>query len=69
MMIDTMKGGEYMPEAFNSAITVVWNQLTNCMEIISDNAILLLVVAVPVVGAGIGLAKRLLRFGGGRGRK
>ena len=58
-----------MPEAFNDALTVVWNQLTNCMQTISNNAMLLLVVAVPLVGAAIGLAKRLLRFGGGRGRR
>ena len=31
-----------MPEAFNDSLTLVWNQLTNCMDVISKNAMLLL---------------------------
>lgn len=57
-----------MPELFTTVVTAVWSQVTTCMTTISGNALLLLSVCVPFVGAVIGLAKRFLRFGGGRRR-
>lgn len=57
-----------MPELFGTVTTAVWNEVTTCMTTITGNALLLLSVAVPFVGAVIGLAKRFLRFGGGRRR-
>lgn len=55
-----------MPELFTTVTGAVWGEVTNCMSTIAGNALLLLAVAVPFVGAVIGLAKRFLRFGGGR---
>lgn len=57
-----------MPELFTTVTTAVWGEVTNCMTAISTNALLLLSVAVPFVGAIIGISKRWLRFGGGRRR-
>lgn len=57
-----------MPELFGTVTTAVWNEVTTCMTTITGNPLLLLSVAVPFVGAVIGLAKRFLRFGGGRRR-
>lgn len=55
-----------MPELFSTVTGVVWSQVGDCMTTISTNALLLLSVAVPFVGAIIGLGKRFLRFGGSR---
>lgn len=55
-----------MPENFTTALTLVWSQISSCVDTITGNAMLLLSVAIPVAGAIIGLAKRLLRFGGRR---
>lgn len=57
-----------MPELFSTVTSAVWGEVINCMSTITSNALLLLSVAVPFVGAVIGLAKRFLRFGGGRRR-
>lgn len=57
-----------MPELFTTVTTAVWGEVTTCMTTISSNALLLLSVAVPFVGAIIGLSKRWLRFGGSRRR-
>ncbi len=55
-----------MPELFTTAVGFVWTQIDSCVTTITGNAMLLLSVAIPVAGAVIGLAKRLLRFGGRR---
>lgn len=55
-----------MPENWSTAVTAVTSGLTASVNTITGNPILLLSVAVPFVGATIGLAKRLLRFGGRR---
>lgn len=57
-----------MPELFTTVTTAVWGEVTTCMTTIISSPLLLLSVAVPFVGAIIGLAKRFLRFGGGRRR-
>ncbi|MDE6501507.1 MAG: hypothetical protein K2L10_05440 [Ruminococcus sp.] len=49
-----------------TALEMVWGQMTTCVNTISGSPLLLLAVAIPVAGAVIGLAKRLLRFGGRR---
>lgn len=55
-----------MPENFTTALSAVWSQIDSCVTTITGNPMLLLSVAIPVAGAIIGLAKRLLRFGGRR---
>lgn len=55
-----------MPELFTTTVGAVWSQISDCMATITGSALLLLPVAVAFVGAVIGLAKRFLRFGGGR---
>lgn len=57
-----------MPELWSTATTAVTSGMTSVVTMITSNAVMLLAVAVPFVGATIGLAKRLLRFGGKRGR-
>lgn len=55
-----------MPALFTTVVGAVWDQVTTCMNTVVANPLLLLSVAVPFVGAIIGLAKRFLRFGGSR---
>ena len=57
-----------MPELWATATGAVTTGMTSIVTTISSNAIMLLAVAIPFIGAVIGLAKRLLRFGGGRRR-
>lgn len=57
-----------MPELWATATSAVTSGMTSVITTITGNAVMLLAVAVPFVGATIGLAKRLLRFGGRRGR-
>lgn len=57
-----------MPELWATATGAVTTGMSSIVTTISSNAVMLLAVAVPFVGATIGLAKRLLRFGGGRRR-
>ena len=57
-----------MPETWATVVAAVTGGITNTVTTITGNAVMLLAVAVPFVGACIGLAKRLLRFGGRRGR-
>lgn len=57
-----------MPELFTTTVSAVWSQISDCMTTITGSALLLLPVSVAFVGAVIGLAKRFLRFGGGRRR-
>lgn len=57
-----------MPELWATVTGAVTTGLSNVVTTITGNAVLLLSIAVPFVGACIGLAKRLLRFGGRRGR-
>lgn len=57
-----------MPELWATATGAVTSGMSSIVTTISSNAVMLLAVAVPFVGATIGLAKRLLRFGGGRRR-
>lgn len=57
-----------MPELWATATSAVTSGMTSVITTITGNAVMLLSVAVPFVGATIGLAKRLLRFGGKRGR-
>lgn len=57
-----------MPELWATATSAVTAGMTSVVSTITSNAVMLLAVAVPFVGATIGLAKRLLRFGGRRGR-
>lgn len=56
-----------MGAVWTTAVTAVTTGMTDIVDTITGNAIMLLAVAVPFVGATIGLAKRLLRFGGKRG--
>lgn len=57
-----------MPELWATATGAVTTGMTSIVTTISSNSIMLLAVAIPFIGAVIGLAKRLLRFGGGRRR-
>lgn len=57
-----------MPELWSTATSAVTTGMTSIVTTITGNAVMLLAVAVPFIGAVIGLAKRLLRFGGGRRR-
>lgn len=57
-----------MPEFWATATGAVTQGMTSVITTITGNAVMLLAVAVPFIGATIGLAKRLLRFGGGRRR-
>lgn len=57
-----------MPENFSTVVTEVWSQLSSAMTTITGSPILLLGVGVSFAGAIIGLAKRFIRFGGGRRR-
>lgn len=57
-----------MPETWATVVSAVTGGITTTVTTITGNAVMLLAVAVPFVGACIGLAKRLLRFGGRRGR-
>lgn len=53
-----------MPADWTTAVTAVTSGLNSTVTTITGDPIMLLSVAVPFVGATIGLAKRLLRFGG-----
>lgn len=55
-----------MPENWSTALTAVTTGMTDIVTTITGSPIMLLAVAIPFVGACIGLAKRLLRFGGRR---
>lgn len=57
-----------MPELWATATGAVTTGMSSIVTTITGNAVMLLAVAVPFVGATISLAKRLLRFGGRRGR-
>lgn len=58
----------YITANLSSSVSAVTSGMTTVVGTIKDEPILLLAVAVPFVGACIGLAKRLFSFGGGRGR-
>lgn len=51
-----------MPENWSTALTAVTTAMTNMTTTITGSPILLLSVAIPFVGAVIGLTKRLFRF-------
>lgn len=53
--------------SWDAATAAALSGMTSIVTMITSNAVMLLAVAVPFVGATIGLAKRLLRFGGKRG--
>lgn len=55
-----------MGAVWTTAVSAVTDGMGDVVEMITGNAIMLLSVAVPFIGATIGLAKRLLRFGGRR---
>lgn len=57
-----------MPTDWATTVTAVTSGMGDIVTTISGSPVMLLAVAVPFVGACIGLAKRLLRFGGRRGR-
>lgn len=57
-----------MTESFTTALNTVTSGMGNVVEMITGSPLLMLPVLVGFVGATIGLAKRLLRFGGGRRR-
>lgn len=57
-----------MTESFTTALNTVTSGMGNVVEMITGSSLLMLPVLVGFVGAMIGLAKRLLRFGGGRRR-
>lgn len=46
-----------MPEAFSAAVTAVSGSLTDMLEVITDNAIMMLGIAGSLAGTGIGLFK------------
>lgn len=58
----------YITANFSSCVSAVTSGMTSIVGTIKGEPILLLAVAVPFIGACIGLAKGLFRFGGGRGR-
>lgn len=58
----------YITANLSSAVGAVTSGMTTLVGTIKNEPLLLLAVAVPFVGACIGLAKRLFRFGGRRGR-
>lgn len=55
-----------MGEIWTTSVDAVTTGMTDVVTTITSSSIMLLAVAVPFVGACIGLAKRLLRFGGRR---
>lgn len=55
-----------MGTVWTTAVEAVTEGMTGIVTTITSNAVMMLAVAVPFVGACIGLAKRLLRFGGRR---
>lgn len=57
-----------MPTDWATTVAAVTTGMGDVVTTISGSPVMLLAVAVPFVGATIGLAKRLLRFGGRRGR-
>lgn len=66
--MERLKGGVYMTESFTTALNTVTSGMGNVVEMITGSPLLMLPVLVGFVGAMISLAKRLLRFGGGRRR-
>lgn len=60
-------GVGFMPANWTTAVQAVTAGLSSSIATITGDPIMLLSVAVPFMGACIGLAKRLLRFGGRRG--
>lgn len=61
-----MEGSAGALANLTTALTTVWGQMDSCVTTISGSPLLLMSVAIPVAGAVVGLAKRLLRFGGRR---
>lgn len=59
-------GDLVMGTVWDTAVTAVTTGMTDMVDTITGSPIMLLSVAVPFIGAVIGLAKRLLRFGGRR---
>lgn len=57
-----------MPTDWATTVSAVTGGMGDIVTTISGSPVMLLAVAVPFVGACIGLAKRLLKFGGRRGR-
>lgn len=57
-----------MPDNWSTVVGAVTTGMGDITTTIKGEPILLLAVAVPFVGACIGLAKRLFRFGGRRGK-
>lgn len=55
-----------MGTVWTNAVDAVTSGMGDIVTTITGNAVMMLAVAVPFVGACIGLAKRLLRFGGRR---
>ena len=55
-----------MPAGWTTALEAVTDGMTDIVTTITASPVMLLAVAIPFVGACIGLAKRLLRFGGRR---
>lgn len=55
-----------MPTNWSTALAAVTDGMTDIVTTITGSPIMLLSVAIPFVGACIGLAKRLIRFGGRR---
>lgn len=51
-----------MPTAWADTVAAVTGGITSITGTITGNAVLLLAVVVPFVGAVIGLTKRLFRF-------
>lgn len=61
-----MKGGVHMLESFTTAFTFVWSEFGNAVDFISARPVLLVMPAIGVAGAVLGLGKRLFRVGGRR---
>lgn len=57
-----------MPEIWAPAVAAVTGGISSIVQTITSNVVMLLAITVPFVGACIGLAKYLLRFGGRRRR-
>lgn len=55
-------------EVITGLVTNTWTLVGDALDFMTDNPVTLLPVAFAVVGASVGLTKRILRFGGGRRR-
>lgn len=49
-----------MPDAFSTLLSLVWDEILDCMDTISDNVLLMIPVVTSFVGSIIALATGFL---------